>query len=294
MTQLLQKEAIAEVKTVSGIVVQGDTVRATSTMTAKLKSLNVAVGQFVKQGEVIAVVETSPSLATQQGAEQRYNNLLTEIANLKDALDELTPENQVQYINLQNKLLGLERARDAAKQTLTEVQEGWEDFNLRSTVTGHVISLADLSDTNLVKGQVLYTVVPYFVQATITPDLAEQWGTPKGKEGWNVVASSDHFNPQTLNIATWSANEAKNTATISIVNTKMVDTPVTLTFTKETAEGFWIPKAALITKDGETFIQIVQEDQTEMLLAVKVRQTVGNKYEIEGENLAGKILQVNP
>ena len=129
-TTTLQKTSLTDSVSVNGTVKSGDSASVTaadSVKTYKVTSVNVAVGDTVKKGDVIATLDTTDVEKQIEKAEQNYSDTLQSAQTSKDRaesdLEVSTVQHENNLIDLQDKISQADDSVQTAKDNLVKAQE---------------------------------------------------------------------------------------------------------------------------------------------------------------------------
>jgi len=126
-TTTLQKTTLSDTVTVNGTVKSGQVASVTvqdSAKTYKVSTVNVAVGDTVRKGDVIATLDTSDLLKEIETAQQDYNDTL---AQAQKEYDRALDTYNVELVRHQNNLIDLQEKIDKAEENLSEITENYQN-----------------------------------------------------------------------------------------------------------------------------------------------------------------------
>lgn len=132
-TTTLRKTTLDQSTTVTGTVASGDEASVTvsdSAKTYKVATVNVAVGDVVKEGDVIATLDTSDLLTQIENAQRSYNDTLTSAKTSYDRAVEdyniAVTQHENNLIDLANSITEADENRQKAQETLDSAQSSYD------------------------------------------------------------------------------------------------------------------------------------------------------------------------
>lgn len=132
-TTTLRKTTLDQSTTVTGAVASGDEASVTvsdSAKTYKVATVNVAVGDVVKEGDVIATLDTSDLLTQIENAQRSYNDTLASAKTSYDRAVEdyniAVTQHENNLIDLANSITEADENRQKAQETLNNAQSSYD------------------------------------------------------------------------------------------------------------------------------------------------------------------------
>lgn len=132
-TTTLRKTTLDQSTTVTGTVASGDEASVTvsdSAKTYKVATVNVAVGDVVKEGDVIATLDTSDLLTQIENAQRSYNDTLASAKTSYDRAVEdyniAVTQHENNLIDLANSITEADENRQKAQETLDKAQSSYD------------------------------------------------------------------------------------------------------------------------------------------------------------------------
>ena len=116
-TDVLEKQDLSKNISVSGTVESGDLVKITSTVTAKVLSLNVDIGDYVKEGDILCVFDSSD-------IQKEYDSVKESV----DKSDEMAQNtHNINVRNLNNAYADRDEALEKADRQITDAEQARDE-----------------------------------------------------------------------------------------------------------------------------------------------------------------------
>ncbi|AWK51870.1 secretion protein HlyD [Clostridium beijerinckii] len=279
----LKKENISTNISSSGAIKSGDSTNVYSNFDYKVASINVAVGDVVKKGDVLAIIDTTDleddiaQSTLSVTASEEKNKISLENSKLK--------YDNLQYLydnNLNTDIINAEKALDAAKLNLEQETKTYEYDKV-------MLQNGEMSQNDVNKQQITYEAAKStYDKATVALEA-----TKVNAEQSLATAKNDYKTAQTA-AADTSSRLALEKKQAKLLNREVV-APVDGTVTNVNAVvGIESSGALFVIQDLDNLIVNASVDETDVA-NVKVGQRVEITTDASGGDIiAAEVLTVQP
>lgn len=161
-----------------------------SNLEGEVKSVQIAKGQYLEKGKVVAYVETKLSEETLMLAKERYKELQNDLDVEQENLSTINSEDSASRINSQMRIEMLKQALVLADKAMKDMQQSLQSSALVSAVAGVVDSVYLTNNMNISISSDVMKVLEYGYQIAIDESLITLWESLKSLDKEKVEVKS--------------------------------------------------------------------------------------------------------